>query len=174
MLPTGQWTYEVIAPRGCNYLGRVCLSIVFRVNGAYENKVRVTGRVNLFKKVVHTNRTLKRHEVITPEDIQLVERDVTYLPEQVLSDSQEAVGKRTIRSIGAYEVLTKNLVESRPLIKKGDITTILLESETLRVVDKGKARQNGYLGDRIRVLNIGSKREIYARVVDKSTVEVEF
>ena len=54
------------------------------------------------------------------------------------------------------------------------MVTILAESGGLRVTAPGKVLEKGYLGELIRVQNAMSKRQIHARVVNNSTVVVDF
>lgn len=72
------------------------------------------------------------------------------------------------------EPLNSDLVELPPLVKQGDVVMIAAESETLRVSALGQVKEKGRRGERIRVLNLDSKKEVYALVVDGTTVKVEF
>ena len=51
---------------------------------------------------------------------------------------------------------------------------MIAESDVLKVAAKGIAKENGAVGDRIRVMNLQSKKIIYAQVLDEQTVHVEF
>jgi flagella basal body P-ring formation protein FlgA len=42
------------------------------------------------------------------------------------------------------------------------------------VAAKGMARESGAVGDRIRVMNLRSRKIIYAQVLNEMTVQVEF
>jgi len=52
--------------------------------------------------------------------------------------------------------------------------SILAESKGLRVSDIGIAKEGGRRGGRIRVVNMDSNKGVYARIIDSSTVKVEF
>ena len=66
---------------------------------------------------------------------------------------------------------TQDVVES-PVVQKGDLVNIVLESPVIKVATPGEALEAGKLGETIRVKNISSKREIRAQVIDKQTVRV--
>jgi flagella basal body P-ring formation protein FlgA len=70
-------------------------------------------------------------------------------------------------------ILSSDRVEIPPLIRKGDVVQLVAESPSLKVVTRGMAKEKGGLGDRIRVENLSSKKSVYARIVDASTVRVE-
>jgi len=51
---------------------------------------------------------------------------------------------------------------------------MVAESGGLKISTQGEARQRGAKGDRIKVMNLDSRKSIYARVVDRNTVRVDF
>jgi len=51
---------------------------------------------------------------------------------------------------------------------------MIAESDGLKITALGEVRERGRRGERIRVVNLDSKREIYARVLDSKTVKVDF
>ncbi|MCD6272106.1 MAG: flagellar basal body P-ring formation protein FlgA, partial [Deltaproteobacteria bacterium] len=83
-------------------------------------------------------------------------------------------GRRTRRSIDPATVLRTDLVELPPIVKRGDIVTIVAEAGGMRITALGKIKKKGHKGERLKVINLNSKKEIYARVVDSSTVRVTF
>ncbi|MEE9611432.1 MAG: flagellar basal body P-ring formation chaperone FlgA, partial [Desulfatiglandales bacterium] len=66
------------------------------------------------------------------------------------------------------------MLERPPIVKRGDMVTILAESGVLRVTVPGRVLEKGYLGELVRVQNAMSKRQIHARVINNSTVVVDF
>jgi flagella basal body P-ring formation protein FlgA len=39
---------------------------------------------------------------------------------------------------------------------------------------QGQAKEDGSIGEQIRVLNLSSGKEVYAKVLDENTVHVDF
>ena len=54
------------------------------------------------------------------------------------------------------------------------MVTILADSGQIHVSVPGKARSAGALGDIIKVKNMLSRREIYAKIINQDEVQVEF
>jgi flagella basal body P-ring formation protein FlgA len=50
--------------------------------------------------------------------------------------------------------------------------TVVYHREGLSLTAKGQAKEDGTLGDRVKVMNMDSKRTLLCRVVDPHTVEV--
>jgi len=78
------------------------------------------------------------------------------------------------RNVKADTVLKEWMVEESPMVKRGDVVTILAESVGLRVTAPGKVLMKGYLGKRVKIQNLMSKKEIYAEVINSSTVKVDY
>jgi flagella basal body P-ring formation protein FlgA len=92
----------------------------------------------------------------------------------VITDPEVVLGKRTRRAIGAKTVLRTNLIESPPLVKRGDVVVIIAESSGFIITTLGQVKKKGRLGESIPVMNYDSKKILYARVLDSSTVKVDF
>jgi len=174
LLPKGNITYEVVFPKNRDFLGTLPLSIVFKVHGSYEKRVWATVTIEVFKEVVVTKRRLRRFQVIKESDIEMKRMNLAGLPSNVVRNIDQVVGKRTKRLVNALEVLRNDMVEYPPLVKRGDVVTIIAESEGLRVTALGIVKERGHKGERIMVSNFDSKKEVYARILDSSTVEVDF
>ena len=100
--------------------------------------------------------------------------DLADLPANVLSDPEAAIGKRTKRALGAQMPLRADSIELPPLVKRGDLVTIIAESNKLKITTLGQVKRKGRLGERIPVVNLDSKKLLHATVVDANTVKVEF
>jgi flagellar basal body P-ring formation protein FlgA len=171
-LPTGSMSYEVSASPSERFLGDVSVTIHFYVDGREIRNLRVSGKVELHRDVVHTARPMKRNEVISESDIQLVRANIAAHPDRYAIQRDQVVGKKLLSSIGPNEPIRLRDLEHPPLIKRGDPVTIFFQQEGVRLSTKGEAKGDGGEGDRIRIRNIDSKKNILCRVVDSQTVEV--
>ena len=173
-LPEGKIRIEPVRQADARLLGHVSLTAIVRVDGKIERRVVLSGWVDRFEHVVCTTRSLTRSSIITEDDISTKRSNISRLPHNVLTSTQNVVGKRLKHALKADTVLLANMVEEPPLIKRGDTVTILAESSTLLVTALGVAQTKGGLGDQIRVKNCMNKKEIIARIVNASTVKVAF
>jgi flagella basal body P-ring formation protein FlgA len=174
LLPNGRITFKVIPPRNRDMFGKVPFSVQFNVNGKFYKRVWAIAKVELMAEVVFTKKPLGRHRPITESDIVLRKMDLAKLPSDVITDPDSVLGKRTRRAIGSNTVMRANLVESPPLVKRGDVVVILAESGGLRITALGQVKKKGRLGESIPVMNYDSKKVVYARVIDSNTLKVEF
>jgi flagella basal body P-ring formation protein FlgA len=173
-LPNGRITFKVIPPRNRDLVGKIPFSVHFDVNGKFYKRVWATATVEVLAEVVITKKPVGRHKPITENDIELLKMDMAKLPSGVITDPEAVLGKRTRRAIGAKTVLRADLVELPPLVKRGDVVVIIVETSGLKITTLGQVKKKGRLGESIPVMNYDSKKILYARVLDSSTVKVEF
>jgi flagella basal body P-ring formation protein FlgA len=173
-LPNGRITFKVIPPRNRDLLGKIPFSVHFDVNGKFYKRVWATATVEVLAEVVITKKPVGRHKPITEDDIELLKMDLAKLPSGVITDPEAVLGKRTRRAVGAKTVLRADLVEFPPLVKRGDVVVIVVETSGLKITTLGQVKKKGRLGESIPVMNYDSKKILYARVLDSSTVKVEF
>lgn len=174
VLPKGSVTCKVVSPPNMDFLGLIPLSISFNVNGRFQKKVSVTVDIEVLTEVVVTKRPIGRYKMITEDDICLQKRDMSNLSSNIITNSEDVLGKRAKRAINAKTVLRADLVEFPFLVRRGDIVSIIAESDSLRITALGEVKEKGRKGQRIRVVNLDSKKGIYARVLDSNTVVVDF
>ena len=174
ILPKGKITYKVVPPPNMDFFGLIPLSVVFNENGLFQKKVSVTVDIEVLTEVVVTKRPFGRYKMITEDDICLEKREMSNLPPNIITNSEDVLGKRAKRAIDAKTVLRTDLIEFPPLVRGGDIVSIIAESDGLKITALGEVKGKGYMGERIRVVNLDSKKGIYARVFDSNTVVVNF
>jgi len=173
-LPRGKITYEVVAPRKTDFLGNVPLSVCFKVNRQLEKRIWATVNIEVLREMVVTKRPLRRYQMITKNDIHLKKMDLSKMKSNAMTTLEEVLGKRTKRAIKTDEVLRRDHIELPPLVRRGDVVSIVAESNGLRITALGEVRKKGRRGETIKVLNIDSKKCIYANVLDSETVRVDF
>jgi flagella basal body P-ring formation protein FlgA len=174
ILSKGRITYKVAAPRMRQLMGDCLLAVDFSVNGHRQKRIRATAKIEVLGPVVVTRKPLGRFKPITEDDIGLETMNLANLPSNVLTDPEAVLGKRTKRAIGAQTPLRADVIELPPLVKRGDLVMIIAESKGLKITARGLVKRKGRLGERIPVVNVDSKKVLYARVIDSNTVKVDF
>lgn len=174
VLPTGRVRYEVASGPGADMVGTFMVGVTFRVNESYQKKVWATVTVDAMVEAVVTVRALGRYKPITADDIEVRQIDLSDLPSNVISDPDEVIGKRTRRAIHSNRVLNSDMVELPPLVKRGDLVTIVAQFNGLKITTLGQVKKKGRQGERIPVINMDSKKVVFARVLDADTVAVDF
>jgi len=174
ILPKGDVTYEVTPLKYWNFVGRTSIPVIFRINGTYKKKIWVGVEIEVLTDVVVSSRRLDRYGIVSKEDLRLEKRDLARLPKNAVTRVQEVVGKRIKRRIDINSIITADLLDLPPVIRRGDMVTITVETDMLKITTLGQARENGLRGEMIKVLNIASRKEVFGIVLDPKTVKIEF
>ena len=174
LLPKGSLSHQVLAPRNTAQAGSLPLTVLLKVNDEVEKRMMVTAMVEVLVKAVVTTRPLGRFKPIEDSDVEVRPVDLSGLPSDYIADPEAVLGKRTRRLLDANTVLRPDLVESQPIVKRGDRVRIIFESAGMRITAVGEVKQKGCVGERIPVANLDSNKVIQARVVDTQTVKIDF
>lgn len=143
-----------------------------RCAGGKPWKLYVRVKVATIGPVVVATRPLARGQQISRADLRVEDRDTSRMHRAYFSDPQGLIGQRTRRQIAAGKLLHPGLVERRQLIRRGGLVKIVARQGGLQVSMKGKALENGALGEQVRVRNTASGRDITGEVVAAGVIEV--
>jgi len=174
IVPRGSFSCEVLVPERALQGGNIAGMMVFFANGREIKKIRFSARVDIYADVLVAGHFLKKHHEIQADDIQIANKNIAVLPPDVITGEKEALGKRTTLSINNQEVLRLSLLEPPPVVNKGDRVILLIENDQFKITAVGEVKEIGRKGDRIKLVNLSSKKEVYGRVLDANTVQVEF
>ncbi|MEW6268926.1 MAG: flagellar basal body P-ring formation chaperone FlgA [Thermodesulfobacteriota bacterium] len=136
----------------------------------------VPARVGIasFGPVVVARQAVARGAVLRGEDVRVEERRLDELPATVVTSVEEAVGKEARVALAAGRPLTLQALATAPLVARGDAVRVLLETGGMRLSASGEALDTGGAGERVRVVNASSRRELVGRVVAHGTVLVAY
>jgi flagella basal body P-ring formation protein FlgA len=173
-LPSGNVSYEVVSPQEWEGWGRGSLALIVRVDEHVIRNIPLNVEVEVLADVVVTTRSLERGMVVGKGDVSLQKRDMATVPARVCRNIDEAIGKRVRVGTRANSTLRSDYLERPPLVKSGQLVTIIAESDRFRITATGRARGNGAEGETVVVQNLNAQKDIPAVVVDANTVRVEF
>ncbi len=173
-VPLGKISYRLYQRGQRKFEGYVSVVAVVKVDDVVRNKVKISGWVDVFKYVVCASRDIERGEKISEDDLYMVKRNLSHLSSKILTDKKEIIGLIAKHNIKADTSLKEWMIEKAPVVDRGDIVTILAESGDLLVTVPGKVLTKGFSGELVKVQNLMSKKEIFAKVVNHSTVAVVF
>jgi flagella basal body P-ring formation protein FlgA len=122
--------------------------------------------------VVVARRVIEPGEVINALDLALVPGRQERGTQKTYSRLTDISGQVAKMRIPAGRPITNRSIRSVHAVKRGEDVTVRFEGTTLRITMKGRAIQNGSLGETVRVMNVNSKRMFDARVVGAGMVEI--
>lgn len=172
--PAGNLTAAVTRHASDKLIGNVKFILSVQVDNEPNNPVSVSAWINRYEEVVFTKHELSRGALVAEQDLCMRKVNLSKTPENVCMHLDDAIGKRIKQNMRADTFLRNSMLETPPMIYKGDRVKIIAGNGLLLVSAKGLAQTDGHMNQPIKVQNINSKRNIIGRVVDHSTVEVNF
>jgi flagella basal body P-ring formation protein FlgA len=172
-LPKGKLTYQIQSKYHVNYIGNVSLAIVFKVNEQFEKRLPVIARVEVIDNVVVSSNLISRGQIIQKSDLELRTLELSKINGQPLTDIDDMLGKRASRHIYPQKVILESDVEIPPVLKRGDNVKIVVFLSNIVATARGVVRESGRIGDKVKVVNIDSKKTLYATIIDKNTVRID-
>lgn len=138
-----------------------------------KRNVYVSFRVLTMKRFYLAKRDMKKGERIKGED--LYER-VAFLSDYGLypSSIEDIEGKRLKRDILANTPITKEILEETYAVGRGEIVTVKIENERIKISAKAISLEKGKLGDVVRLKNTSSGKEITGLVSGEREVTIIF
>jgi|GEM_PF-631327 len=181
-LPSGAISYKTISQTTVRQRssanapesGRRIVWLAVLVNGQEQAKVKLTGDIQLFGNVVCLSRALGRHAIISRDDVEIVQKNISILGTDFIADPQLAIGRELKTTLQPGAILYGRLLKNPTIVSRGSLVSILARSGALTIKAAGQIKTSGALGDIVQVKNLMSRREIYARVISPSEVQVEF
>ncbi len=131
----------------------------------------MAAEVRLFAPVVISRTSLPRNSVLSPQNLQIKEMDITG-QDDFFYALNTLTGWTTKRSLAAETILTAGMLKQPTTIQRHD--AVLIEAQRNHVVIRvpGTALEEGSIGEQIRVRNDQSGREIKAIVMAPGQVKV--
>lgn len=160
---------ETFIPYGRKNSYRVTVGV--RCNGSARWTLFVPVTLMDERVVVIANRQLPRGTIVSADDITLERRDVARLHKGYLTDMDQVLGKKLKRSVQNSGIMNPSQLTVQHAVKKGSQVTILAQIGSLQVRMSGKALGNGVIGERIKVENSSSSRQIEATIVSPGIVQ---
>ena len=174
VLPGGEIKQEIIVKENNRLIGRGPVYVEFKVNGKVLKHKKINAVVEVLTPVVLATVFLKRGRIISRDDVYSEKMWTTKASADIYNSQDDVIGKKVRRNIKAGQTFKTTALEIPEDVLRGDRVTIVAETRTLRIAAPGIAGENGKKGETIRVKNINSKKIIYARVIDNTTVKVDF
>ena len=172
VLPAGEVTLSAELPSRVD-LGRpFFLNVDFQIGGRVVRRGFYRTVLAIYDTVPVSVRTLGPSDKIEAEDVRWEKRRLVSTIRKLVERVEFFEGKKPRTTIAAGQILTEDLFIKFPLIKRGDSVVMLFDGSNMRLTTKGISLAAGSKGDRIRIMNSESRREMVAEVLDEKTVRV--
>jgi flagella basal body P-ring formation protein FlgA len=154
---------------------RVRFTVVGRRTGHGPGLVRLgeaSAIVSVRGTVARLTAAVGRGDVVSAEAIEAVEAAVEDAPLKRWPSPAEVAGGRASRPLSAGHAVAAGDVADAVTVRSGDRVRVTARVAGAAVATVGVAEQAGMIDQVIRVVNLGSRRALRARVVASGEVEV--
>jgi len=173
-LPAGKLDYDLIAPQQWGGWGGATIAVIARRADRVVGNFSVRVDVEVLAEMLFAVRQIGYGHVLTAGDLVLRKHDIAAIQGRYLSRIEDAVGKKARMTLRANVPVRSDQIQTVPIIKAGQMVTIVAENERMRITVTGKARGAGAVGDTIIVQNLSSLKQFPARIVNAETVRIVY
>ena len=148
------------------------VNIDILVNGTREAGVVIPVRLRIFGLVPVASRGIERGQALVQEDVSCQRTELIGRAVRAMA-LDRYLGWTTRRRIPSGAVLTADMFRAPILVHRGDQVTTELRTDTITVVARAVALEDGSLGSTIRLRLKGSRKDFPGRVTGAREATVE-
>lgn len=134
--------------------------------------VYVPVTIEVYNDVLVVNRSVKKGDILSNEDVSFRRVDVSAAGHGVISEVKRAEGMAMKRPLKPGEILLQSHLIKPKIVHKGQTVVLTSGSRFLSVETEGIALVSGHMGQQIRVKNPASNRIVSAEVIAPGRVAV--
>jgi len=173
IVPSIGVTWKIIPVNGQDFFGNILFKIKAFKNNEEIFSDWIIADLTVEKKVALANRTISKDEMIGENDIRWEEREITPFIKNAVFNKAQIIGRRAGRTIMTNTVITANNLESKYLVRRGMLSSLIVNYKSIRAVADVIPLSNGKYGDFVKVMNKSTKKILTALVVGQNKMEVK-
>ncbi len=173
-IPQGAVNLRVLPAPSDEGLGRRSFQVAVAVDRKPWKTIQAVADVSAMVEALVLSRSVKTDELIEAGDLKTVRVRVLQLNHPFMTNRDEVIGKSAVRPLPPETPLRSAFVKLPLVVKKGDRVMIEVRRGGLSIQTYGITKSSGQVGQTIMVANLDSGRELRAKVVAPSLVQVEF
>jgi flagella basal body P-ring formation protein FlgA len=165
---------KVRSSRDESFIGDSTFTVALYDEGTLLREIPVRVRMEVALDVVVSTKFLRSNAEINDDDVKLVRKWFNQVPVSTVTQIEDAVGKYLYGDVRPNTEIKRSMLRSVKTIKRGKVVKMVLENGPMTIMTFGLCEEDGSRGDFIRVRNISSNKTVFARVLDSSSVRVEY
>lgn len=151
--------------RGGSPLGLTPLEVDVLAGGKIVQMVPLVVQVRLNRAMLTARRAINQDARIRAEDVDVTTVTLTRLDQSGLDDPLAVIGQRAKRFIPMGSQIAPDMLESVPLVRRGELVTLEAMVGGISIITSAKADEDGRLHEVIRVRGLDGRREEFDAVV---------
>jgi flagella basal body P-ring formation protein FlgA len=152
--------------------GTLLVPVTVYLNGQTWRRVQVYLDVNMVADVAMAIRNIRYLEAMDSTNVKFVRMALANVPVNSIITPGAMQNVRAKGSVLAGKIITATMVEQTPDVKRGERVTLNVMSHGIMVCALGQAKEDGYIGSKVKVVNISSNKILVGIIRDKGIIEV--
>ena len=143
----------------------------FFLSAGKGKKISVMAQVAKIQSVVVVKRPIERGQLIRMTDVALQEREGN-LPSSLFTSLDQVIGKEAQRTFRPEELLLANQIRAPWQVRRGETVNAFVRTGGIIVRTRAIAKQNGAMGELIRLETLENKQRLDASVTGPGEVTI--
>ena len=174
VLPEGKLLLDFGMPKNPRGVGRIPLTVQVKVDDKFIRRLRVNAKVGVYQDVVRTVNSVQRGNVISASDVIVARTRTERILKDVPATLNQVIGQAATKNIQNGEIVKFRDLKRVPMVERGSRVLILATKGPVKITAPGAVREDGFKNSIVQVVNLETKKTIYAEVLSANTVEVKF
>jgi flagella basal body P-ring formation protein FlgA len=158
-------------PKG---IGRIPLTVLVKIDDKFIKRLRINAKVVVYQDVVKTRNSLQRGNVIGESDVVMERIRTERILRDIPTNLDRVIGQAATRNLQPGNTVKFRDLKQVPTIRRGSRVIILARKGSMKITAPGTAREDGFKNKIVQVVNLETKKTVYAEVINSNTVEVRF
>jgi flagella basal body P-ring formation protein FlgA len=172
-LPMGKVDIVISTVAHAKFVGFTPLGVEILLDNKPYKKFMVYANVDSKVKAYMATRWINYHEPLTSDNLVLVSTYRSKVPLDCVVNEKELSGKVAKMALPKGKIISYSSIDIPPVVINRSVVVVRLETAHLKIMSKGIALMDGRTGEVIKLRLLDSKKEIYAKVIDATTVLVQ-
>ncbi|MCL5105768.1 MAG: flagellar basal body P-ring formation chaperone FlgA [Armatimonadetes bacterium] len=143
------------------------------VDGKNEASTSVALRAKSVAETLVATGDIRQGEALSEKNTSWEKRDITKISSAITrSSGTDAVERIARRGIKSGSIITTSDADLPPAVRKGDTVNLVVRCGNVTLRATGEAKQDGRIGESVRVFSTVSQGDVRARVIEPGIVEI--
>jgi len=165
--------FEITRIRFDQRSGRFSAVISGPAGKANAKRITYKGRATEVLEVPVLIQTLARGQTIKSNDLETKKVPVRRIGDRTVTEAVDLIGMAARRSLRANTLIRRSDVERPKIIRKNTLVSVIYKIQKLRITFRGRALEDGALGETVTILNLRSRRTIQTIVTAPNVVTAQ-
>ncbi|MCP4606257.1 MAG: flagellar basal body P-ring formation protein FlgA [Proteobacteria bacterium] len=171
-VPESGYQIEARWPGERSFRHRISVPVDLIADGVSFRRLQIAATLALEIRLPVAARDLARGTILDDRSVKWVDTKLNAPPTQLACSASGIIGRRLLSTVPEGEPFKEAILEKIPIVKRGQRLSVESIQGLVRIRTSGVARQDGALGDRIRIGVQSASQLLWAEVAAPGRVVV--